>query len=69
MRTGLIYTETTVYLAPECFQPDVPYQVVIVSLDDGGRVTARIEGDAVTIEDRVTEVQTSDGVPRFRKSV
>ncbi len=68
MRAGTVYTETTVYLAPERFQADVPYQVAIVSLDAGGRLTARIQGHAVAIEDRVTEIASSDGIPRFRKS-
>ena len=68
MRSGTVYTETTLYLAPERFQADVPYQVAIVSLDDGGRLTARIQGEAVAIEDRVMEIESTDGVPRFRKA-
>ena len=33
MRRGEIYTETVAHLAPERFAADVPYQVVIVSLE------------------------------------
>lgn len=69
MRTGTIYTETVVHLAPERFQADVPYQVVIVTLDGGGRVTARVEGENVAINDRVNEVAELDGVPVFAKAV
>ena len=65
---GTVYTETVVYTAPPAFEKDVPYQVAIVSLDSGGRVTARIEGGRVSIDDRVALVETRDGVPFFRKS-
>lgn len=68
MRTGTIYTDTIVHLAPERFQADVPYQVVIVTLDTGGRITARIEGGNVAIDDKVIEVESRDGIPFFRKS-
>ena len=76
MRTGTIYTETVIYSAPEAFTKDVPYQTAIVSLDGGGRVTGRILGDRVAIDDRVTEVAVAHseassnmtGVPFFRKA-
>ena len=51
MRTGRVYTSAVVHLAPERFAADVPYQVVIVALEGGGRVTARIEGERVAIDD------------------
>jgi uncharacterized OB-fold protein len=65
---GTIYTETIVHMAPPAFEKDVPYQVAIVTLDSGGRVTARIDGERVSIDDRVVLVDTRDGVPFFRKS-
>ena len=65
---GVVYTETVVHMAPPAFEKDVPYQVAIVSLDTGERVTARIEGARVSIDDRVALVETRDGVPFFRKS-
>jgi uncharacterized OB-fold protein len=76
MSTGTIYTETVIYSAPEAFTKDVPYQTAIVSLDGGGRVTGRILGDRVAIDDRVTEVAVAQseassnmtGVPFFRKA-
>jgi uncharacterized OB-fold protein len=69
MRTGTVYTETVVHLAPERFARDVPYQVIIVSLDDGDtRITARVEGDRVAIDDRVVETESLNGIPTFRKS-
>jgi len=68
MRTGTIYTDTIVHLAPERFQSDVPYQVVIVTLDTGGRITARIEGGNVAIDDKVIEVESREGIPFFKKA-
>ena len=68
MRTGTVYTETIVHLAPTRFAADVPYQVAIVTLDGGERLTARIEGDRVAIDDSVIEAESRDGIPFFRKS-
>ena len=68
MRTGIIYTETVIYSAPEAFTSEAPYQTAIVSLDGGGRVTGRILGDRVFIDDRVVEAETRAGVPYFRKA-
>ncbi|HLN02596.1 MAG TPA: OB-fold domain-containing protein [Bryobacteraceae bacterium] len=65
--TGTVYTDTVVHLAPEAFAADVPYQVVIVTLENGSRTTGRVVGDRVTIDDRVEQVETRDGVPFFRK--
>ncbi|HEY3825748.1 MAG TPA: OB-fold domain-containing protein [Bryobacteraceae bacterium] len=67
MRTGVVYTETVVHLAPERFAGDVPYQVVIVKLDDGGSITARVDGERVMIDDRVVESEVRDGISFFQK--
>ena len=66
--TGTVYTETVVHLAPEAFAKDVPYQVVIVALADGSRVTGRIAGDRVSIGDLVERVDVRDEVPFFQKA-
>jgi uncharacterized OB-fold protein len=82
MRSGTVYTETVIYSAPEAFARDVPYQTAIIDLDDepaARRVTCRILGDRVMIDDRVVEVEpeeaaqatawdTSTGVLFFRKA-
>ena len=65
--TGTVYTETVIYSATEAFAADVPYQTAIVTLDSGGRVTGRILGERVRIDDRVSRVEIRDGVPFFRK--
>jgi uncharacterized OB-fold protein len=67
MRTGTVYTETVVHIAPEAFQKDVPYQVAIVAFEDGTRVTARIDGDRVQIGDSVVEADPREGVSFFLK--
>ena len=68
MRTGTIYTETVIYSAPEAFLKDAPYQTAIVCLDGGGRVTGRIVGERVSIDDPVEEVEEHEGVPFFQKA-
>ena len=65
---GVIYTETVLHMAPPAFEKDVPYQVAIVTLESGKRITGRIEGARVAIDDRVVQVETRGGVPFFRKS-
>ena len=67
MRTGTVYTETVIHLAAEAFAREVPFQTAIVTLDGGGRITARILGDRVLIGDRVAEVELRDSVPFFQK--
>jgi uncharacterized OB-fold protein len=66
--TGTVYTETVVHLAPEAFAQDVPYQVAIVTLEDGSRVTGRVAGDRVSIGDLVERVAMRDEVPFFQKA-
>ena len=66
-RTGVVYTETVVHLAPERFAADVPYQVIIARLDDGASITARVDGPRVAIGDRVVEAASRNGIPYFEK--
>ncbi len=44
--SGTIYTETVVYSPPEAYVNDVPYQLAIVELAGGRRVTGRVSGRA-----------------------
>jgi len=68
MRSGTVYTETVIYSAPEAFVNEAPYQTAIGTLDGGGRVTGRIEGNRAKIDDRVVEVEERGGVPFFKKA-
>jgi uncharacterized OB-fold protein len=68
MTSGIVYTETVVHAAPEQFAADAPYQLAIVSLAEGGRVTARIEGARVAIGDRVNFIEDRGGIPFFAKA-
>jgi len=65
--SGTVYTETVVYSPPEAYVNDVPYQLAIVELESGRRVTGRVEGDRVHIGDRVTFAELRNNVPFFRK--
>ena len=65
---GIVYTETVVHAAPEQFVGDAPYQLAIVSLESGGRMTARIAGDRVRIGDLVEFAEYRDQIPFFRKA-
>jgi len=65
---GIIYTETMIHSAPEPLMGEAPYQIAIVELAGGGRLTGRITGEAVRIGDRVEFVESRDNVPFFRKA-
>ena len=62
-----VYTETVVHSAPAAFLSEAPYQIAIVTADDGARLTGRILGDRVRIDDSVELVEYRDGVPCFKK--
>jgi uncharacterized OB-fold protein len=64
---GTVYTETVVYSAPEAYVNDAPYQLAIVQLENGRRLTGRIDGDRAAIGDRVNFVEFRNNVPYFRK--
>jgi uncharacterized OB-fold protein len=70
-RDGIVYTETIVHSAPEQYAADTPYQLAIIELDAGGRVTARIFGrspaERAHIGDRVTFVEDRDGVVYYKR--
>lgn len=67
MGNGVIYTETLVYSPPEMYVNDVPYQLAIVQLSDGKRVTGRILGERACIGEAVQFVEFRNEVPYFKK--
>lgn len=62
-----IYTETVIYSAPQAFVNDAPYQLAIVTLDNGRRLTGRIAGDRVAIGDEVKLDKVENGISYFKK--
>jgi uncharacterized OB-fold protein len=65
--TGTVYSETLIHAAPRQFVSEAPYQLIIVTLDDGTRLTGRVQADRVQIDDKVELAERRDGVPYFRK--
>ncbi len=71
-RDGVVFTETIVHAPPEQFAADVPYQLAIIDLDRGGRVTIRVLGktpeERARIGDRVRFVEERNGVAYYQKA-
>ena len=65
--SGTVYTETVVYSPPEAYVNDVPYQLAIVELTGGRRVTGRVDGERAQIGDVVKFAEFRNNVPFFRK--
>jgi uncharacterized OB-fold protein len=65
---GVVYTETLVYSPTPQFVNDVPYQLVIVDLAGGKRLTARVAGERVAIGDAVDFLEFRNEVPFFQKA-
>ncbi|MBV9301405.1 MAG: OB-fold domain-containing protein [Acidobacteriaceae bacterium] len=70
---GVVYTETVVHAPPEQYAGDAPYQLAIVDLENGGRLTVRILGkepqDRARIGDRVEFVEERNGVSYYRRAI
>jgi len=71
-RDGTVYTETIVHSPPEQYAADAPYQLAIIDIDGGSRLTVRILGrephERAHIGDRVSFVEERNGVAYYRKS-
>jgi uncharacterized OB-fold protein len=65
---GFVYSETVVWAAPTAFVDQAPYQLAIVEREDGQRVTARIAGERVKIDDPVRFVEHRNGILFFEKT-
>lgn len=66
--SGTVYTETVVYSPPEAYVNDVPYQLAIIQLENGRRLTGRIDGERAHVGDKVTFVDFRNSVAFFRKA-
>jgi uncharacterized OB-fold protein len=67
--SGTVYTETVVYSPPEAYVNDVPYQLAIIELAGGRRLTGRVDGERVQIGDRVEFAEFRNNVPFFSKTI
>ena len=66
--SGTVYTETVVFSPPEAYVNDVPYQLAIVELENGRRLTGRIDGERAQVGDHVSFLEFRNDVAFFRKS-
>ncbi len=64
---GTVYSHTTLHAAAEPFEKDLPFQIALIELDEGPRLTARIDGQAAAIGDAVRLTAQRDGVWFFAK--
>ncbi|KAF0817713.1 MULTISPECIES: Zn-ribbon domain-containing OB-fold protein [unclassified Cytobacillus] len=62
---GQIYSYTTIYAAPERLAADAPYHIILVDLDEGLRVTARLINGEPTINQKVKIYKFEDSVYWF----
>lgn len=62
---GAVYSCTTLFAAAEPFEKDIPFQIAIIELEGGARLTARIAGRSVDVGDSVRLVEQRDGVHFF----
>lgn len=67
--SGIVYTETVVYSPPPEFSDEIPYQLAIIELESGRRLTGRIWGERARIGERVHFVDFRDEVPYFQKTL
>jgi uncharacterized OB-fold protein len=71
VESGVVYTETVVFSPPAQYAQDAPYQLAIVDLVGGKRLTVRILSEPeerVRIGDDVLFVEERGGVRYFRKA-
>ena len=64
---GKVYSCTTLHASAEPFEKELPFQIAIIELEEGPRLTARIEGGRVEIDDPVKQVAERDGVWFFKR--
>jgi uncharacterized OB-fold protein len=71
-RDGVVYTETVVFAPPEQYAADAPYQLAIIDLEQGGRLTVRILAneakERAQIGDKVLFMEERGGVAYYRKA-
>ena len=62
---GQVYSCTTLHAAAAAHEADLPFQIAIIELEEGARLTARITGPTVAIGDAVRHAGEREGVHFF----
>ena len=65
---GIVYTETVVHMPPAAMLDLAPYQLIMVDVADGRRITGRSTGERVAIGDAVELTEEKEGVLIFRRA-
>jgi hypothetical protein len=65
---GTVYSCTMLHAAATPFEKNLPFQIAIIELEEGPRLTARIQGEKVKIGDKVKQVEEKNGVQVFSLS-
>jgi uncharacterized OB-fold protein len=68
LSNGVVYTETIVFSPPAQYAEDAPYQLAIIDLESGKRLTVRVLGERVRIGDQVAFVESKGGVAYYQKA-
>lgn len=63
---GVIYSHTRIYATSEKFSNQVPYDVILVELENGLKITARIETNGVEIGKQVELSHLDNSVYWFK---
>lgn len=59
---GTVYSCTMLHAAAEPFEKRLPFQIAIIELEGGPRLTVRIQGKPVGIGDPVQQVEEKEGI-------
>lgn len=62
---GTVYSCTMLHAAATPFEKSLPFQIAIIQLEEGPRLTVRIEGEKIKIGDKVKQVEERNGVQVF----
>lgn len=65
---GTVYSCTMLHASATPFEKNLPFQIAIIELEEGPRLTARIQGQKVKIGDKVKQVEEKNGVQVFSLS-
>ena len=65
---GTVYSCTMLQAASTPFEKSLPFQIAIIQLEEGPRLTVRIQGEKIKIGDKVKQVEEKNGVQVFSRA-